>query len=129
MSGVTVPATCSSGISLPRPRTAGGSLGWSAAAHKRAKLVLDALQMALWRRHWDGRRAGPGLVHYSDAGSQYTSFAFTAHLLGAGIDASIATAGDAYDNALMESTIGPYKTELIKPCGPRRSLADRAGHR
>jgi putative transposase len=68
--------------------------------------------------------AGPGLVHHSDAGSQYTSFAFTAHLLGAGIDASIGIVGDAYDNALMESTIGLYKTELIKPCGPWRSLAD-----
>ena len=72
----------------------------------------------------DRRPAGPGLVHHSDAGSQYTSFAFTAHLLEAGIDASIGTVGDAYDNALMESTIGLYKTELIKPCGPWRSLAD-----
>jgi len=47
----------------------------------------------------------------------YTSFAFTAHLLEAGIDVSIGTVGDAYDNALMESTIGLYKTELIKPRG------------
>lgn len=98
--------------------------GWSAATHKRAKLVLDALQMALWRRDRDGRPAGPGLVHHSDAGSQYTSFTFTAHLIEAGIDASIGSVGDAYDNALMESTIGLYKTELIKPRGPWRSLAD-----
>jgi transposase InsO family protein len=56
--------------------------------------------------------------------AQYTSFAFTAHLLEAGIDASIGTVGDACDNALMESTIGLYKTELIKPRGPWRSLAD-----
>jgi len=54
----------------------------------------------------------------------YTSFAFTAHLLEAGIDVSIGTVGDAYDNALMESTIGLYKTELIKPRGSWRSLAD-----
>jgi putative transposase len=99
-------------------------VGWSAATHKRAKLVLDALQMALWRRDRAGHPAGPGLVHHSDAGSQYTSFAFTAHLLEAGLDASIGTVGDALDNALMESTIGLYKTELIKRLGPWRSLAD-----
>lgn len=99
-------------------------VGWSAATHKRAKLVLDALQMALWRRDRDGRPAGPGLVHHSDAGSQYTSFAFTAHLIEAGIDASIGTVGDALDNALMESAIGLYKTELIKKQGPWKTLAD-----
>jgi putative transposase len=99
-------------------------VGWSAASHKRAKLVLDALQMALWRRDRAGHPAGPGLVHHSHAGSQYTSFAFTAHLLEAGIDASIGSVGDAYDNALMESTIGLYKTELIKRRGPWRSLAE-----
>ncbi len=54
----------------------------------------------------------------------YTSFAFTAHLIEAGIDASIGTVGDALDNALMESTIGLYKTELIKKEGPWRSLED-----
>jgi len=99
-------------------------VGWAAATHKRTKLVLDALQMALWRRDHDGRPAGPGLVHHSDAGSQYTSFAFTAHLIEAGADASIGTVGDALDNALMESMIGLYKTELIKKEGPWRSLAD-----
>jgi putative transposase len=99
-------------------------VGWAAATHKRTKLVLDALQMALWRRDRDGRPAGPGLVHHSDAGSQYTSFRFTAHLIEAGIDASIGTVGDALDNALMESTIGLYKTELIKKDGPWRDLAD-----
>jgi hypothetical protein len=54
----------------------------------------------------------------------YTSFAFTAHLIEAGIDASIGTVGDALDNALMESTIGLYKTELIKKKGPWKTLAD-----
>lgn len=72
-------------------------VGWSAATHKRAKLVLDAPQMALWRRDRDGHPAGPGLVHHSDAGSQYTSFTFTTHLTEAGIDASIGSVGDAYD--------------------------------
>lgn len=99
-------------------------VGWSAATSKRAKLVLDALDMALWRRDRAGTPAGPGLVHHSDAGSQYTSFAFTAHLLDAGIDASIGTVGDALDNALMESQIGLYKTELIKPSKPWHGLAD-----
>ncbi|MFE4824580.1 integrase core domain-containing protein [Streptomyces sp. NPDC056704] len=55
---------------------------------------------------------------------QYTSFTFTAHLLDAGIDASIGTVGDALDNALMESQIGLYKTELIKPRKPWHGLAD-----
>ncbi|MFF5393193.1 IS3 family transposase [Streptomyces sp. NPDC013012] len=99
-------------------------VGWSAATSKRAKLVLDALDMALWRRDRAGNPAGPGLIHHSDAGSQYTLFAFTAHLLEARIDASIGTVGDALDNALMESQIGLYKTELIKPRKPWHGLAD-----
>jgi len=98
-------------------------VGWSAATNKRTPLVLHALDMGLWRRDRDGRRVQPGLIHHSDAGSQYTSFRFTTHLVDAGIDASIGTVGDALDNALMESTIGLYKTELIKPRRPWRSLA------
>lgn len=98
-------------------------VGWAAATNKRTPLVLAALDMGLWRRDRAGQRITGGLVHHSDAGSQYTSFRFTAHLLDAGIDASIGSVGDALDNALMESTIGLYKTELIKPRGPWRSLA------
>jgi putative transposase len=56
--------------------------------------------------------------------AQYTSFAFTAHLIEAGIDASIGTVGDAYDNALMESAIGLYKTGLINKYGPWKTQAD-----
>ncbi|WP_182909957.1 integrase core domain-containing protein [Microbispora sp. H13382] len=99
-------------------------VGWSAAMSKRATLVLDALDMAMWRRDRTGRPAGPGLIHHSDAGSQYTCFRFTTHLMTAGIDASIGTVGDALDNALMESQIGLYKTGLIRPRGPWRSLAE-----
>jgi putative transposase len=99
-------------------------VGWTAATNKRTPLVLGALDMGLWRRDRAGRAVGAGLVHHSDAGSQYTSFRFTTHLLAADIDASIGTVGDALDNALMESTIGLYKTELIKPRGPWRGLAD-----
>jgi putative transposase len=99
-------------------------VGWCAATNKRTPLVLGALDMALWRRDRDGQAVHNGLIHHSDAGSQYTSFRFTTHLVEAGIDASIGTVGDALDNALMESTIGLYKTELIKPRGPWRSLAE-----
>jgi putative transposase len=98
-------------------------VGWSAATNKRTPLVLDALDMGLWRRDRDGNTVQPGLIHHSDAGSQYTSLHFTTHLLEAGIDASIGTVGDALDNALMESTIGLYKTEVIKPRRPWRTLA------
>ncbi|THA24053.1 IS3 family transposase [Streptomyces sp. RKND-216] len=99
-------------------------VGWSAATSKRAKLVLDALDMALWRRDRAGTPAGPGLIHHSDAGSQYTSFAFTTHLVAAGLDASIGSVGDALDNALMESQIGLFKTELIKPRTTWKTLAE-----
>ena len=105
-------------------------VGWSAASHKRAKLVLDALQMALWRRDRSGHPAGPGLIHHSDAGSQYTSFRFTAHLIESGIDASIGTVGDAYDNALMEIGDRPVQDRADQTAraleDPRRG---RAGHR
>ena len=93
-------------------------VGWRASMSKETDLVLDAIDMGLRQREY---RPGPGvdkLVHHSDAGSQYTSFRFTQHLIDAGIDASIGTVGDALDNALGESTIGLYKTELIKPQGP-----------
>jgi putative transposase len=97
--------------------------GWAAARHKRAKLVLDALDMALWHRDHGGHPVSAGLVHHSDAGSQYTCIAFTAHLAAEGIVPSIGTVGDALDNALMESAIGLYKTELISRRGPWRDLA------
>ena len=70
-------------------------------------------------RHQQGE-----LVHHSDAGSQYTSFALAEHLDREGIAASIGSVGDAYDNALMESTIGLFKTELIKPRRPWKTLSD-----
>lgn len=98
-------------------------VGWSASTSKRAKLVLDALDMALWRRERAGHKPDKGLIHHSDAGSQYTSFAFTAHLIEASLDASIGTVGDALDNALMESTIGLYKTELINKRKPWKTLS------
>ncbi|MFJ8828389.1 IS3 family transposase [Streptomyces sp. NPDC102467] len=100
-------------------------VGWSAAAVKETVFVLDALEMALWQRDRDQRPVQPGeLIHHSDAGSQYTSFRLAEHLEAAGIAASIGSVGDAYDNALMESTIGLFKTELIKPRRPWKTLSD-----
>ena len=72
-------------------------------------------------------RAGQ-LIHHSDAGCQYTSIRFTEHLALEGIAPSIGTVGDAYDNALMESIIGLYKTECIRTTvfhdGPYKTIAD-----
>lgn len=99
-------------------------VGWSAALSKETWLVLDALDMALWQRDRDEQphQRGESMRH-SDAGSQYTSFRLAEHLDAAGIAASIGSVGDAYDNALMESTIGLFKTELIKPGRPWRTLS------
>ncbi|MCC2280997.1 IS3 family transposase [Streptomyces sp. ET3-23] len=99
-------------------------VGWSAAPVKETVFVLDALEMALWQRDREQHPVQPGkLTHHSDAGSQYTSSRLAEHLEAAGIAASIGPVGDAYDNALMESTIGLFKTELIKPRGPWKTLA------
>ena len=100
-------------------------LGWKASMSKEAPLVTGALAQALFTR-----RRGPvqfttnGLIHHSDAGSQYTSIALTQTLAEAGIAGSIGSVGDALDNALMESTIGLYKTELID-ADRRRSWTSR----
>lgn len=99
-------------------------LGWRVSTSKETFLVTDALHQALATRkvsesHWDAT----GLIHHSDAGSQYTSIAFTAELLEHGMAGSIGTVGDALDNALCESTIGLFKTEAIDDGGP--TWADR----
>ncbi|HSS08756.1 MAG TPA: IS3 family transposase [Acidimicrobiales bacterium] len=89
-------------------------LGWRTSASKTTPLVMSALEQALFtRRRHDARFTATGLVFHSDAGSQYTALSFTEALIDAGIAPSIGTVGDALDNALMESTIGLYKTELI----------------
>jgi putative transposase len=84
-------------------------VGWSLSASLRTEMPLEALEMALWRRG----RSLEGLVHHSDRGCQYTSIRYTERLAEAGIAPSVGSAGDAYDNAMAESTIGLYKTELI----------------
>src|SRR5699024_910046 len=88
-------------------------LGWKTDTAMTTNLVLDTLDMALDTRRREGVRDFTGLTHHNDAGSQYTSVAFTDRLAEAGIDASVGTVADAYDNALAESTIGLYKSELI----------------
>ena len=99
-------------------------LGWRVMSTKTTPLVISVLEQALFTRRSSGFRfTATGLVHHSDAGSQYTSLAFTEALRSAGIAGSIGSVGDALDNGLMESTIGLYKTELIDR---NRSFTGRA---
>jgi putative transposase len=102
-------------------------LGWRAARSMKTPLVLDALEMALWTRGRDstiGSGEDVGLVVHSDAGSQFTSIAFTERLAQAGAAPSVGSVGDAFDNALAETQIGLFKTEVIHRCGPWRGLDD-----
>ena len=84
-------------------------VGWSIADHLRAEIVVDALQMAIWRRN--GREAGT--VMHTDHGSQYTSWAFGRRLRAAGILGSMGSIGDALDNAMAESFFGTLQLELL----------------
>ena len=85
-------------------------VGWQLAPHMRTTLVLDALRMSLGTRR---RGADVALVHHSDRGSQYTSIDYTQELVDHGVLASVGSVGDAYDNALAESFVDSFKTELI----------------
>lgn len=99
-------------------------LGWKAATSMRTELVLDALEMAIWSRQQAGVIDLAGLVHHTDAGSQYTSIRFTERLAEAGAAPSVGSVGDAYDNALAETEIGLFKTEVIRRRGPWRNIDD-----
>ena len=104
-------------------------VGWHAETNKRTPLVLTPVRIAIWDRTRQGHPVAPGqLLHHSDAGSQYTSLHFTEHLALSDIAPSIGTVGDAYDNALMESIIGLYKTEAITTdvfhTGPLKTITD-----
>ena len=94
-------------------------VGWRASASMRTDLALDALEQAVYDRETDA-----GLVHHSDRGSQYLSIRYTERLAAAGIEASVGSRGDAYDNALAESVIGLFMTEVIRHAGPWRGLDD-----
>jgi putative transposase len=86
-------------------------VGWQLAGHMRTDLVLDALRMALHRRE---PGAAVELIHHSDRGSQYTSIDYTQTLTDHRVLASVGSVGDAYDNALAESFVDSFKTELIR---------------
>lgn len=98
-------------------------LGWRTKATMPTELPLDALEMALWTRAETDELVA-GLIHHSDAGSQYTSIRYTDRLTEAGAVASIGSVGDSYDNSLAESVIGLYKTECVIHQGPWRSGDD-----
>jgi putative transposase len=83
-------------------------VGWSMATHLRTELVVDALEMALWRR-----KPNAGLIHHTDRGSQYTALSFGKRLEEAGIVPSMGRAGSALDNAISESFVASLKCELL----------------
>jgi putative transposase len=99
-------------------------VGWRTAAAMPTQLPLDALEMALWIRSGDQQHACrdvTGVIHHSDAGSQYTAIRYRTRLLDVGAVASIGSVGDSFDNAQVESLIGLYKTECVRHDGPLRA--------
>jgi putative transposase len=94
-------------------------VGWRVATSLKTDLVLDALEQAL-----HARSNTEGLVHHSDRGSQYLSIRYTERLAECGILSSVGSTGDSYDNALAESIIGLYKSELIWRQGPWRNVEE-----
>ena len=92
-------------------------IGWRVARSMHAELVLDALEQALW-----SRSNIKGVIHHSDRGSQYLSIRYSERLAEAGAQPSVGSVGDSYDNALAETIIGLFKTELIHRRGPWRHL-------
>jgi transposase InsO family protein len=92
-------------------------VGWRVLRTMCENLTLDALEQALW-----ARKIADGLIHHSDRGSQYLSIKYSERLTKAGIDPSVGSVGDSYDNALAESIIGLFKTEVINRRGPWRTL-------
>jgi len=96
-------------------------VGWRVSNSLRTDLALDALEQALYDRRTAG--AEP-LVHHSDRGGQYLSIRYTERLAEAGIDPSVGSTGDSYDNALAETVIGLFKAEEIHRRGPWKGLED-----
>jgi transposase InsO family protein len=93
-------------------------VGWRVSASLQTDFVLDALEQAIYARGC----ALHGLVHHSDRGTQYLAIRYTDRLGDAGIAASVGSRGDSYDNALAESVIGLFKTEVIQRLGPWRTV-------
>jgi putative transposase len=103
--------------------------GWECSLSKKTAFVESAIRQATAYRARHGHPISGDAIHHSDAGSQYTSVHFTETLMLAGLAPSIGTVGDAYDNALAETTIGLYKTECVRDGspfrdGPLETLAD-----
>ena len=94
-------------------------VGWRVSRSMQTGFVLDALEQALHARR---PAQGNGLIHHSDRGSQYVSIKYSERLADAGIEPSVGSVGDSYDNALAETVIGLFKTEVIHRRGPWRSL-------
>jgi putative transposase len=94
-------------------------VGWRVSSSLRTDFVLDALDQAIYERCGDDIG---DLIHHSDRGSQYLAMRYTDRLTDAGIEPSVGSRGDAYDNALAESVIGLFKTEVIRRKGPWRHL-------
>jgi transposase InsO family protein len=92
-------------------------VGWRVSRSAETSFVLDALEQALYNRRPFPRG---GLVHHSDRGVQYVSIRYTERLAAAGIEPSVGSVGDSYDNALAETVIGLFKTEVIRRRGPWR---------
>jgi putative transposase len=93
-------------------------VGWRVSRTAHADFVLDALEQALH----DRRPLKGGLIHHSDRGGQYVAIRYTERLLEAGIEPSVGSVGDSYDNALAETVIGLFKTEVIRRRGPWRNM-------
>ena len=90
-------------------------VGWRVSSSMRTDFVLDALEQALWARQPERNNS---LVHHSDRGSQYVSIRYSERLAEAGIEPSVGSKGDSYDNALAETINGLYKAELIHKRAP-----------
>jgi putative transposase len=94
-------------------------VGWRVSNSMRTDFVLDALEQAIW-----ARKGAEGVIHHSDKGSQYLSIRYTDRLMEARVESSVGSTGDAYDNALAETIIGLFKTEVIRPRGPWKGVED-----
>jgi putative transposase len=99
-------------------------LGWRVAATMATTMVLDSIEQAIWIRTREGVLELNEVVHHSDRGSQYTSIRFAERLAEAGIQPSVGAVGSSYDNALAETIIGLYKTELIHRRKPWKTVED-----
>jgi putative transposase len=96
-------------------------VGWRVSSSLQADIALDALQQALYDR---AVNKGTDLIHHSDRGVQYVSIRYAERLSDVGIEPSVGSVGDSYDNALAETINGLYKTELIRQEGPWRNIED-----